>query len=458
MSTLDRGPRQLAEAVLRALSLAVVDVPMPSALALFFDVLYEASFRTERGQPVLCSLLWQEPGAFRRTPSFSPDQLPLCGSYVAFTSPVPFGVGSVLNLAKVLDPQDAALAVWGGEGQTPHIHGLVNYGAGSSLSAPAEWEAQAGVCGSFRATILGPAHLSVDAGLDYPIELKRNTLRAHAQSPLRRGPLRDRLAAALRTLTPEVQAQLPPELAASSFLDAEAIPLKDGSVFRFEYDWAGSLEKLWITTLTRILLKIRENGGGGAVLITPQAAESPERERRLQVSYALEFSGLQTLLQQRGAFWMTQFIQAAKALSEQPRTVREMRPEELALPEPDPRTGPVGSDHEINQAIAFIASLSRMDGLLLLTPQLALQGFGALSVGEGGEKDVYLAGDDQATEANLSSVPAHAFGPRCFALLRQCSLDPEALGFFLTQDGDLRAMLQHEDKILVWDPVRLPRE
>ena len=443
---------------MRALSLAVVDAPMPSALALFFDVLYEASFRTERGQPVLCSLLWQKPAAFREFLSVPPEERPLCGSYVPFTSPVPFGVGSVLNLAKVLDPQASALAVWGGEGQTPHIHGLVNYGADSSLSTPAEWEAQAGVCGSFRATILGPAHISVDAGLDYPIELKRNTLRAHAQSPLRRGPLRNRLAAALHPLTTEVRAQLPPEIAASSFLDAEAIPLKDGSVFRFEYDWAENLEKLWITTLVRVLLKIRENGGGGAVLITPQAADSAERERRLNVPYTLEFSGLQTLLQQRGALWMSQFIDAARALSEQPRTVQEMRPEELALPEMDPRTGPAGSDLEINQAIAFIASLSRMEGILLLTPQLTLKGFGAQSTGEDGGKDVFLAGDDQASEANLSPVPAHAFGPRCFALLRQCSLDPEAIGFFLTQDGDLRAMMQHEGKILVWDPVRLPRE
>ena len=442
---------------MRALSLTVVDVPMPSALALFFDVLYEASFRTEHGQPVLCSLLWQEPGTFR-TPPFLPEEQPLCGSYVAFTSPIPLSIGSVLNLAKALDPQAAALAVFGAEGQTPSVHGLVNYGAASSLSAPAEWEAQAGVCGSFRATIVGPAHLSVDVGLDYPIELKRNTLRAHSQSPLRRGPLRDRLAAALRRLTTEVQAQLTPELAASPFLDAEAIPLKDGSVFRFEQDWAESLEKLWVTTLARILLKIRENGGGGAVLVTPNAAESPERARCLQVPYALEFSELQTLLQQRGSFWMSQFVEAAQALSEQLRTVREMQPEEMALPEPDPREGPAGSDHAINLAIAFIASLSRMDGILLLTPQLTLNGFGAQSTGEEGGKDVYLAGDDLASEATLSPVPAQAFGPRCSALLRQCSLDPEAIGFFLTQDGDLRAMMQHEDRIIVWDPIRLPRE
>ena len=456
MSTLDRGPRQLAEAVLRALSLAVVDAPMPSALALFFDVLYEASFRTERGQPVRCSLLWQEPGTFRTVP-FSPEELPLCGSYIPFTSPIPFSTGSVLNLSKALDPQASALAVFGAEGLAPNIHGLVNYGADSSLSVPAKWEAQAGVCGSFRATIVGPAHISVDAGLDYPIELKRNTLRADSQSPLRRGPLRDRLAAALRGLPAEVQAQLTPELAASPFLGAVAIPLKDGSVFRSEYDWAESLERLWVTTLARILLKVRENGGGAAVLVTPRAANSPERAGRLQVPYALEFAGLQTLLQQRGAFWMERFIKTAKALSEQPRAELEIRPEEMALPEPDPRDGPIGSDHEINQAIAFIASLAQVEGILLLTPQLALGGFGALSTGEDGGKDVYLAGDDQGSEANLSPVPAHAFGPRCSVLLRQCSLDPEAIGFFLTQDGDLRAMMQHEDRILVWDPVRLPR-
>ena len=456
MSTSDRGPRQLAEAVLRALSLAVIDLPMPSALALFFDVLYEASFRTERGQPVQCSLLWQEPETFPRFPISATDVL--CGNYTAFTSPIPFTTGNVLNLAKVLEPEASALAVFEGAGQAPIIHGLVNYGAASSLASPAEWEAQAGVCGSFRATILGPAHISVDAGLDSPIELKRNTLRAHSHSVLRQGPVHAHLIAALGGLRSEVQARLAPEMAASSFLDAEALPLKDGSVLRHEFDWSETLERLWITTLARILMKVRENGGGGAVLITATSIDALERARFLQVPYALEFTGLKSLLQERGAFWMTRFIHDAKTLSEQPQTVRGMHPDEMAIPEPDPRAGPLGSDHEIGRAVAFIASLSRMDGILLLTPQLALKGFGALSVGEDDGRDVYLAGDELASEAALSPVPAHAFGPRCSALLRQCSHDPEALGFFLTQDGDLRAMMQHEAKIIVWDPVHLSRE
>lgn len=469
MSSLDRGPRQLAEAVLRALSLAVIDVPVPSALALFFDVLYEASFRTEGGQPVVCSLLWQEPRAFEAPPFAAASEFghpvresgaerPVCRSYVAFSTPLPFSIGTVLQLAKALEPGASSLAVHGLEGQMPMVHGLVNYGAESSQSSPAEWEAQAGVCGSFRAAIIGPAHLVVDAGLDYPIELKRNTLRAHAHPLLRRGPVRERLTAALGGLTAEVRSLLPPELASSSFLEMQALPLKDGSVLLHEFDWSETLERLWLTTLARILLKIRENKEGGAVLITPQTSDSPERSRRLRVPYALEYTGLTTLLQQRGAHWMTQFIHAAKALSEQPLKVQEMRPDDLALPEPNPRDGPMGSDQEINQALGFIASLSRADGILLLSPHLELRGFGAQSIGEEGGRDVYLAGDDLASETGLSPVPAHAFGPRCSALLRQCSLDPEAVGFFLTQDGDLRAMMQHEEKIIVWDPVRLPRD
>lgn len=469
MSSLDRGPRHLAEAVLRALSLAVVDVPVPVALALFFDVLYEASFRTERGQPVACSLLWQEPNAFQSSllsPSLTlprPFQEagtegPPCGSYVAFTSPLPFSISNILYLAKGLEAGSSALAVHGAEGQLPVIHGLVNYGADSSSDSPAEWEPQAGVCGSFRATIVGPAHITVDAGLDYPIELKRNSLRAHSHSVLRRGPVRNRLSTALGGLYSATQTRLSPDLASSSYLEAKALPLKDGSVLLQEFDWSETLERLWINTLARLLLKIRENSQGGAVLVTPNASASPERDRRLKLPYALEYSSLRLLLEQRGAYWMTQFVQGAQALSEQPITVQEMRPGDLVLPEPDPRAGPLGSDQEISQAIAFIASLSRMDGILLLTPQLELKGFGGQSVGEDAGKDVYLAGNELASEGNLSAVPGHAFGPRCQALLRQCSLDPDAVGFFLTQDGDLRAMMQHEEKIIVWDPVRLPRE
>ena len=465
MSSLDRGPRQLAEAVLRALSLAVVDVPIPAALALFFDVVYEVSFRLEREPPAGCSLLWQEPAPCRYFSSaFEPPQNAEWEkpgqNYVPFVSPIPFSVSSVLNLAKALEPAACALAVHGTESQPPMIHGLVHYGAASSQLSPALWETQAGVCGSFRATIVGPAHISVDAGLDYPIELKRNSLRAHAHSVLRRGPVRDRVSTHLSGLYSEIQSLLSPDVAASPFLEAKATPLKNGNVLLHEFDWSERLEKLWLNTLTRVLLKIRENNGGGMVLVTPKAAASPERDNRIHIPYALAYSSLRLLLQQRGAYWMTQFVLSAQALSEQPLSVQEMRPADLALPEPDSRAGPPGNDSEINQAIAFAASLARMEGMLILNPQLEIMGFGGQGQDETGKEvggEVYLAANEMASEESLSAVPAQAFGPRCQALIQQCRLDPDAVGFFLTQDGDFRAVMQHKEKNIVWDPVRLPQ-
>lgn len=449
----DQGPHYLAEVVLRALSLDETKVADPALLTFFFDVLYEASFRSDAGHPLMGSVIWQDPSLL---PSAS---LPLSEkqgwSYLSLAPPVPFNVNTVVSLVKGIDPQASALAVYAADPRHPVIHGLVNYSAALADAWVAEDPAR--VSPLFRATILGPSHLLVDVGLDQPVELMRNHLCTHAYDVLRRGPVRERLSAKLADLLPTLKVQLPPDIVSSLFLETESLPLVGGSVLINEHDWSEILERLWADALIQLLLRVFQSRQGGSVLVTPNRTGNTQAEPLLTFASAAAYPQLRLLLERRLLFAITQHVVSAKALSEWTRPLQEMPPDDQALHEPDLMAGTPGIDQAIGQAIAFIASLAGFEGILLLNPQLDMNGFGGQPVTGAAPEDVYLAGDELATEAELSPISFRSFGPRNQALIRYCCQDHEAIAFAFTQDGDMRAMMWLEGKVIVWNRVRLRR-
>ena len=189
----DQGPHHLAQTVLRALSVSGVELPEEWLLEFFFDVLYQASFRVEQGRPQTGRVVWQSP--MQRLDSSKSGHLLLM-------HPVPLNVGSLVALLAGVEAQ-SALLVCGAAGQPLVIQGIVRCGRSLFQS------------GLFSAEILGPAHLKVDAGLDYPLELRRNRLHLSTQKVFRGGPVRSRLSALLQNLFPSVQALLPSDIASS---------------------------------------------------------------------------------------------------------------------------------------------------------------------------------------------------------------------------------------------------
>ncbi len=133
----DQGPHHLAEVVLRALTLTDMKAADPALLVFFFDVLYEASFRSDQGKPVRGSVLWQDPAMLSSASLSRPDQPDW--KYLSFTHSIPFNVNTFVSLAAGLDPHTAMLAVYAADPQHPVIHGLVSCSASSSVT----WEPDA---------------------------------------------------------------------------------------------------------------------------------------------------------------------------------------------------------------------------------------------------------------------------------------------------------------------------
>ena len=433
----DQGPYHLARTVLRALSVSVPEPPDLAVLEVFFDAVYQVSFRAQGG-----CIVWQD---LERQDRETPFAVSFAASEpLVLTPPVPLGSGSLVSLLAAASEQAALLVS----------------GSGSQLTIQGIARREQSLPGLFSVDILGPAHLKVYAGLDCPIELRRNRLHLSAPQVFKRGPVRERVSALLHGLFPAIQAQLPAEAAASPLLSAGALPLPDGHILRHEQDWPGALEQFWMDALADLLRRVSENHSGGIVALTSQRREAAPLEDKEPEEWLLPrgavFAQARQSLERRAVRAITQQSEAVQALSERLAVHGEIAPDEPALQEPLLWLGAPGSDLGTASALQFLASLSQGDGILCLEPKLDLISFGGEPGGRLPER-VYLAGDEAASEAHLIPISSRSFGPRNQALLRLCQQDPSAVGFAVTQEKELRAMLRRDDKLIIWNSAALPR-
>lgn len=427
----DQGPHSLAQTVLRALSVSAVEPPPEDLLFFFFSALYEVSFRSDQGAPLRGRVIWQAP---KSDLNDDPEHLRL-------TPPVPFSAGSLASLLGGAQPPPALLV---SEGET---HPLVICGIAPSRACLPKH------C-LFSADLLGPAQLKVEAGLDYPIELRRNRLHLPTQNIFGRGPVRARLFSLLETLYPAVLNLLPVEIAGSPLLIAGSFPLPGGGVLLQEQqDWPETLTQFWVNALVLLLGQIGEAQRGGLVLLTPRRDRSALEESWIAPPHDGVYPQLRRLLEARALAAIIRQTETAEALTAALR--QNPVPEDLLLQEPSLPADALIHDAEITAAAQLLASLARPDGTLCLTPQLELLSFGGQPRLHALPERVYLADDETASD--LTPISSRSFGPRNQALLCLCYQDPSAIGFAFTQNGDLRAMLRHEDKLIVWNTVNLPR-
>ncbi len=434
--TPDKGPHHLAQTVLRALSVSALEPPEEWRLAFFLDALYQASFRTESGRPLTGRVVWL---------GTEPVAAAIPGS-LRLALPVPLNASTLAALLAGTEPP-AALLVSSGGTQPLLIHGIL---AQDTKSGPA----------LLRAEILAPAHLKVDVGLDSPLELRRNRLHLSAQKVFECGPVRERLTALLKNVFPAVQSRLPVEVAASPLLSAGSFPLPGGKVLLNEQDWPETLAQFWTQALLCLLREVAATRRSGGIVLTARRGQDAGinllRDGWLPPPHEAAFTELCRLLEDRAAAAMTTQVQAVQSLSAR-AALGDIPLDDLMLREPAQALDSPGDDPEIARATRFLAGLSRVDGLLRLDPALNLLSFGGEPAAGHLPERVYLAGDEMAADAALTAISSRSFGPRNQALLRLCHRDPQTVCFAFTQDGDLRAMLWHEEKLIVWNSVHLPR-
>jgi hypothetical protein len=251
---------------------------------------------------------------------------------------------------------------------------------------------------------------------------------------LRTGPLRNALAPGLARLIDQTRRSTIREVGAWHNGDEEIIV------------------DFWLGTICRVLLRIQSYRHGGAVLVCSEALRSSPAG--LNRKYSVDYRRVELSLVSRCAKWAVH--------SEYDERLSDLIDEDTAdLPVGAYLDTAVSADEEsdaidsLNGALWFVSLLSRVDGLVLVAPNLRVTGFGVEITVDQPPALVLQALD--ANAENTRPLDYNHFGTRHRSMMRYCFRRRGAVGFVVSQDGDVRAMTRAGDALLFWENIQLHR-
>lgn len=417
-------PSHLAKLVAARLRSQHGNAPAESVLTRLLETLYFASLKTDEGRTILCTVNYVDP-ADRQNPATGAR--PLDGwVYVPFERPLPFDVRTLSKLARAADPTVSSLAVfrdkkgklfiWGMVDQEPRYTDHITFYAGMQTDRP----------GLFQATITGVGNISVYQNDALVGSLEQNTLVEEYHDVLWSGPVHEMLAGYLRTYLGETHAKVPAHI--------------DPATFESE------MLMRWLNAICRVLMSIRHYRHGGGLLISPQTTLDG-----LNVKYKIRYDRMLKSLRAMVECQLgevrdpaTTGIAASGGADEHLLPYAGKRAAEHVLAE---------RKNEVLGAVRFIASLSCVDGFVLVDRRMVVHGFGVEVRTDNGLSDIHVARDSLANPKLFRQSELTQYGTRHRAMMRYCYDKPGSLGFVVSQDGDIRAMTRIADMLVLWENI-----
>ena len=429
MDTAD--PRDLAFAVLEALRRMNEPLPPGDALEQLFKIMYHASISREESQTICFHVIYIDP--------HNPDPAPPWRivrdrwRFIPLETPLEMTLANIRKIAPASDPRSSAFAVypdsqgrmtvWGFIDQLNQYQEFLDYDAESGPERP----------GLFEARIVGPGHLLATIIYEKVGDLRVNELETQTLNVLERGPILDALSPGIESLRTYVEGVAPKEDYKKKFSRFyTVIP--------------------WINTIRRILLRTNGLGHGGALLLTPDSSLVG-----LNVKYGLKYNRLRSALERCSAARMQQNA-AWRRIAELHEAKEKFLSWKLYFGEQALHVDVDESESELEAAIWFVSLLSRVDGLVLMTPQLDVIGFGVEITFSDKPRYIQKATSVMADPASRQDIDYNSFGTRHRSMIRYCDKVPAAVGFVISQDGGVRAVTKIDETVVLWDGIRLRQE
>jgi len=410
-------PGHLAKLVATRLRSQHGNAPPEAVLTRLLETLYFASLKTDEGRPILCTVNFVDPEDRQHLGARRPAD---CWSHVPFDRPLPFDVRTLTKLGRAADPAVSSLAVyrdkknklfiWGMVDQEPRHSDYITLPAAATPDRP----------GLFQATITGPGNLSVYQNDVLIGSLEQNTLVEEYHDVLWSGPVHDMFASYLANYLHDTGCKSPPQITMSD-LECELL-------------------LRWLNAVCRILMNIQHYRHGGGLLITPQTTLDG-----LNVKYKIRYDrllrSLRSLVENQLLAWTPAAQEEQHVLPYAPGAQTSVQRE-------------LGEHkNEVLGAVRFIASLSCVDGLVLLDRRMVVHGFGVEVRTDNLLSEIYVARDSHANPKLLRPTELTQYGTRHRAMMRYCYDKPGALGFVVSQDGDIRAMTRIADQLVLWENI-----
>jgi hypothetical protein len=421
-----RYPADLAHHVRSYLDRKAEKPPSDEVITQLLETLFFASLRHEEAQPTLCRVTFIDRG----DPDPKPPERIVADRWKFFklANDVPFTVSNLVKLSQAVDPWGSTLAVDGdGEGGLK-IWGLIDQSVHFSAFLVKEASIGPEMPGMFQAVIEGIGEVSAYKNNVLLGTLKQDVLITHQHRVFDKGPVYSKMLPWVHKYRARVKESV-------------------GKVAYGARDhWDESLSDLWFSALCRLLIGIHRYRHGGAVLISDEPAD-------LAVKYSLEYPRLKDALVRVGTQEILKTFYSDEIFERYIDKHHLQMPLELHLDESVAVDEFEDSQNELKGCLRFLTSLSRVDGLLWLDSDLFLRGFGVEITVQDDPLAAFAAQDSDATKRTVL-VPNH-FGMRHRSMLRYCGVHENAIGFVVSQDGDIRTITKVEDAVLLWDRTRL---
>jgi hypothetical protein len=399
--------------------------PSARILRSLLSAVYLATLRTEESRFVGGSVTYADPTA----PNISPPRLRRADypGFTKFRNRVPLTTGSLLKLARAIDKWSGSIAVWATVGEGLFVWGVLDQMVETNIRLHREGRKGFAHPGLIIVTMDGIGQLSVYHG-----DCLLGRLRAQEVVKRENDALRSRFVAArvLPTLSP----------IASSIGRALNMP-------RSTPTFARDLFRNWTDTIARICIGLRRLGTGGSLVITSDPLLSV-----LHLGHRLPYRRLEEALalQVLDEWYLASVEKGIWARSASPEIATHMVSEQAFAQEDS-----ADRQSEVSGAVKVVTSLAAVDGLVLLTPGLAVIGFGT-KIGPSPEvMTVYDAPAFARERTGAKTLDLSRFGTRHTSMLRYCRMDRSAIGVVVSQDVHVRLIMSIGRSMVLWDEVKL---
>jgi hypothetical protein len=396
-----------------------VELPPKAVLDELLDVCFQASMLTEEGRPTVFRVAYISSGS---PVTLSREQLAPVTRY-AFNAPVPFTEAELRRLAPVADPRRVLIAVEQ-SGERLQIYGLIDIGM--ALWEMARHERVMGHS-SPEALIVAssrPGELSISRADRPVLRLRGGRIVTPTESVLLRGPVAEFFANATDVFIRN----------ACELSGIEQDPAEDDG-----------LALAHLAFVESILLYTADLHHGGTLLFVPEEIthEDSRLLSRLSIKYVLPSTRAREALVSAMSARLKHNAAAEKL--EGRRTVKGEKLEELESLASDQQN----CEDAARDAARFIASLTAVDGAVVLTDTFRIIGFGAeVTASFSGTDKIHVAQDAEGTESKEADFSE--YGTRHRSAFRFVGSMESAVAFVMSQDGGIKALRQVGPRLLMW--------
>lgn len=423
-------PGDLAQIVSNYLRKKTPDSPSLGTLIDLFELMFFTSLKTEERQPVLYNVAYLDPANpdADRPPRIVSDRW----SVVRFSEVIAANVSNLTKLAKASDPRSSSLAIYADKNERLFVWGLIDQGHGVHSFVNRDSESGPERPGVFQASIIGPGHLIALHEYWKIAELRGDQIQRQFFDVLSGGPILSNLYKGIQNLQKSVKREV-------------SAPTYDS-----RGHWDHSIASYWTASVCRLLLRIQNYGHGGAILFCPKKV-SPG----LKIKYEIEYVRLRTSLETLAVWKIRNTYFSDIIFEEAIDPGLDHVPTRLHLGESVSGTFVEDSRRELDGSLWFISLLSRVDGAIIMDTNLNVRGFGAEITESREPSEVFISNTRAATPKSLRKVSYQHFGTRHRSMMRYVSRYQGSVGFVISQDGDVRAMTNWNDKVIMWNNLQL---